>query len=104
MRINARQVEAFRAVMVTGSMTSAAELLGVSQPAVSRRIRDLELAVAFRLFERRGNQITPTPEAVSLLSEVERAFIGLARIRDGPTTIRSHQARSLPRAALAAVA
>ena len=104
MRINARQVEAFRAVMVTGSMTSAAELLGVSQPAVSRLIRDFELAVTFRLFERRGNQITPTPEAVSLLSEVERAFVGLARISEHATAIRSHQAGSLRIAALPALA
>jgi DNA-binding transcriptional LysR family regulator len=91
MRINARQVEAFRAVMVTGSMTSAAELLGVSQPAVSRLIRDFELAVTFRLFARRGNQIAPTPEAVSLLSEVERAFVGLARIAEHATAIRSQR-------------
>lgn len=104
MRINARQVEAFRAVMVTGSMTSAAELLGVSQPAVSRLIRDFELAVAFRLFERRGNQISPTPEAASLLSEVERAFVGLGRIAEHAAAIRSQQAGSLRIAALPALA
>jgi DNA-binding transcriptional LysR family regulator len=104
MRINARQVEAFRAVMVTGSMTSAAELLGVSQPAVSRLIRDFELAVKFRLFERRGNQIEPTPEAVSLLSEVERAFVGLGRIADHAAAIRSQRAGSLRIAALPALA
>jgi DNA-binding transcriptional LysR family regulator len=104
MRINARQVEAFRAVMVTGSMTSAAELLGVSQPAVSRLIRDFELAVTFRLFERRGNQIAPSPEAVSLLSEVERAFVGLGRIAEHAAAIRSQQAGSLRIAALPALA
>jgi DNA-binding transcriptional LysR family regulator len=104
MRINARQVEAFRAVMVTGSMTSAAELLSVSQPAVSRLIRDFEQAVSFPLFERRGNQIAPTPEAVALLSEVERAFVGLRRIAEHATAIRSQQAGSLRIAALPALA
>lgn len=104
MRINARQVEAFRAVMVTGSMTSAAELLSVSQPAVSRLIRDFEQAVSFQLFERRGNQIAPTPEAVALLSEVERAFVGLGRIAEHAGAIRSQQAGSLRIAALPALA
>jgi DNA-binding transcriptional LysR family regulator len=104
MKINPRQVEAFRAVMVTGSMTSAAELMSVSQPAVSRLIRDFELAVAFQLFERRGNQIAPTPEAVSLLSEVERAFVGLGRIAEHAAAIRSQQAGSLRIAALPALA
>jgi DNA-binding transcriptional LysR family regulator len=104
MRINARQIDAFRAVMVTGSMTAAAELLSVSQPAVSRLIRDFERAVSFPLFARRGNQIAPTPEAVALLSEVERAFVGLGRIAAHAAAIRSQQAGSLRIAALPALA
>ena len=104
MKINLRQVEAFRAVMITGSMTAASELMGVTQPAVSRLIRDFELAVAMALFERRGNQIAPTPEAVSLFSEVERSFVGLSRIADHAAAIRSQQAGSLRIAALPALA
>jgi DNA-binding transcriptional LysR family regulator len=104
LRINSRQVEAFRAVMLTGSMTAASELLAVTQPAVSRLIRDFELAVAMALFERRGNQIAPTPEAVALLSEVERSFVGLSRIADHAAAIRSQQAGSLRIAALPALA
>ena len=38
--MNLRQVEAFRLVMLTGKMTAAAELMAVTQPAVSRLIRD----------------------------------------------------------------
>ena len=78
--MNLRQVEAFRAVMLTGQMTTAAELMSVTQPAVSRLIRDFEHATRLRLFVRRGNQITPTQEAVTLWKEVDRAFIGLSRI------------------------
>jgi len=40
--IQSRQIEAFRAVMLTGAMTNAAEMIQVSQPAVSRLVRDLE--------------------------------------------------------------
>jgi DNA-binding transcriptional LysR family regulator len=42
MQLNPRQLEAFRSVMVSGSMTVAAERLKISQPAVSALIRDLE--------------------------------------------------------------
>ncbi|HEX2137598.1 MAG TPA: LysR family transcriptional regulator, partial [Microvirga sp.] len=94
----------FRAVMITGSMTAASELMGITQPAVSRLIRDFELAVAMALFERRGNQIAPTPEAVSLFTEVERSFVGLSRIADHAAAIRSQQAGSLRIAALPALA
>ena len=62
-RLNQRQVEAFRAVMVTGGITSAAQLMNVTQPAVSRLIRDLQVAVGLRLFERVGTRLLPTSEA-----------------------------------------
>lgn len=80
MHINPRQIEAFRLVMLRGSVTLAAEELKISQPAVSRLLRDLELRVGFSLFERRGNHLAPTPEADLLLAEVERSFAGLREI------------------------
>lgn len=79
--MNLRQVEAFRLVMLTGKMTAAAELMAITQPAVSRLIRDFEIDLKLKLFERRGNQLIPTPEATTLLREVERAYVGLKRIR-----------------------
>src|SRR5713101_8025405 len=42
--LNPRQLEAFRAVMLSGGMTPTAELIGVTQPAVSRLIHDLQRA------------------------------------------------------------
>lgn len=80
MRLNLRQVEAFRAVFQTGSMTAAGALMGVTQPAVSRLIRDLEAETRLPLFDRDGGRIAPTPDAVALYQEVQRSFHGLDQV------------------------
>lgn len=97
-----RQIEAFRAVMQSGSASRAAELLDVSQPAVSRSIAELERNLGFSLFERISGRLHPTPEGRLFLAEVDRSFVGLdrlkaeaARIRDfgvGQLRIASHAA------------
>ncbi|WP_442487415.1 LysR substrate-binding domain-containing protein [Halomonas litopenaei] len=86
--INLRQVEAFRAVMVQKTITRAAQTLFVSQPAVSRLIADLERRVGFSLFKRHKGRLIPTPEALALYEEVERAFVGLDKITDSAREIR----------------
>lgn len=79
-RITQKQIEAFRAVMVAGSMTAAANVLLISQPAISRLIRDLEAETRLSLFNRRGNTLVPTPAALAFAEEVDSSFIGLERI------------------------
>ena len=61
--MNHRQVEAFQAVMETGSVTKAGKVLYISQPAVSRLISDLESNVGFKLFFRRKGRLEPTVKA-----------------------------------------
>ena len=85
--MNLRQLEAFRMVMETGSVTQAGKLLYISQPAVSRLIADLEEHVNFRLFDRRKKRLIPTLEAKLLYDEVEKAFIGLSSIEDTAQSI-----------------
>ncbi|WP_271574591.1 LysR substrate-binding domain-containing protein [Bradyrhizobium sp. CCBAU 11361] len=104
MRINSRQVEAFRAVMLTGAMTAAAETLHITQPAVSRLIRDLEYVLDLTLFHRRGNQVVPTAEANDLLAEVERTFLGLDRLTAHAENLRNKRSGSLRIAAMPAMA
>jgi DNA-binding transcriptional LysR family regulator len=102
--IRSRQIEAFRAVMLTGTMTGAAEAIHVTQPAVSRLIRDLEAETGLSLFERRGNAVMPTGQAHALLEEVERSFIGLRQIGAFAEDLRMGRSGSLRVAALPAMA
>lgn len=88
MKLTFRQIEAFQAVILTGSATEAAALMGVSQPAVSRLLADLEGQVGFALFQRVGRSLHPTPEARLLVETVRRAFGGLDRIREAAAAIR----------------
>lgn len=80
MELNPRQLEAFRHVMVAGSMTIAAELLKISQPAVSRLIKDLEKTLGIRLFRREGNRLIPGAEAQLLFREVDRFYQGMEQV------------------------
>jgi len=49
--------------MRTGSVTAAARMLNVTQPAVSAMLKHLESRLAMKLFERSGGRLLPTPEA-----------------------------------------
>lgn len=89
MQLNPRQLEAFRKVMVTGSMTIAAELMKVSQPAVSRLIKDLETTLGIRLFRREGNRLIPGAEAQRLFREVDRFYQGMEQIEQVAQDLKS---------------
>jgi DNA-binding transcriptional LysR family regulator len=102
-RINSRQVEAFRAMMLTGSVTEAARLMAVTQPAVSRLLRDFQALLRMGLFERRGTGLVPTAAATALYMEVERSFVGLERINAAAEEIRSRRTGTLRIAALPAL-
>ena len=103
-RINLRQVEAFRAMMLTGSVTEAAALMGVTQPAASRLLRDFQALLKMKLFEKRGTGLVPTAAATTLYTEVERSFVGLDRISAAAEEIRGRRIGMLRVAALPALA
>jgi DNA-binding transcriptional LysR family regulator len=90
--LNFRQLEAFRAVMLTGSITGAAHSLCISQPAVSRLIKDLEYELKLSLFARQGTHLVPTEEGRELYREVERHFSGTERILEAARALRLSKA------------
>lgn len=82
MNFKLRQLEAFRAIAQTGSVTRAATVLGVSQPAVSRLLSDFSKTVDFELFRREGGNLIPTHEAEYMLAETVRVFDSLNHLED----------------------
>ncbi|HEY0200757.1 MAG TPA: LysR substrate-binding domain-containing protein, partial [Burkholderiaceae bacterium] len=78
--MNLRQIEVFKAIMATGSVSNAARLLHVSVPAVSRVLAHAESQLGFLLFERVKGRLHPTTEARRLFVEVEQVYKGVQRI------------------------
>ena len=80
--MNFVQMRAFNAVIRQGSISAAAQELGVSKPAVTMQIKALEEALGVRLFHRKGHslQITetgrqflePVRTMAHVLDEIER--------------------------------
>ena len=90
-----RQIEAFRALILRQTVTRAAQMLNVSQPAVTRLIKSLEENLGFALFERANGRLRPTPEGLALYDEVERSFAGMDRIAQIAEQIKSLRRGSL---------
>ena len=84
-KLTVRQMEYFDALAQTLHFGRAAKLAGVSQPALSSQIAEMEQRLNCRLFERGGKSARLTDEAIALLPRIERI---LAEIRDVETTAR----------------
>ncbi|RKF14175.1 LysR family transcriptional regulator [Roseovarius spongiae] len=75
-----RQLTAFRETMITGTASGAADIMGISQPAVSRLIDALEESVGITLFDRRTGRMVPTVEARIFFAELEKTFAGYDKL------------------------
>lgn len=69
--LNLDQLRSFSLVIETGSFSAAADRLGISQPAVSLQIRQLERRLAVRLVERVGKRAQATPAGMELLRHAQ---------------------------------
>ncbi|MDU9005588.1 LysR family transcriptional regulator [Sedimentitalea todarodis] len=97
--LSQRALEAFREVMRCGTISGAAEEMRVSQPAISRQIRDLEDRLGLCLFTRHGGRVTATPEAHEFWTEVERNLVGLKQIERAAEQIKRGQRSTITVAA-----
>lgn len=90
--MRARQLEVFTAVMRAGTVTAAARMLNISQPALSQILRHAEDEIGFALFDRSKGRLKPTPEALELYPEAERLFAGLEGLRRKTSDLRQGRA------------
>lgn len=94
-RLTIQQLQTFREVMRTGSVSEASRVLGRTQPAVSAVIANLERQLGFPLFLREHGRLTPCPEAHYLWEEAEDILERLARTTRSMTEFATRQRGSL---------
>lgn len=90
-----RQLQALHAIVEAGSVTGAAEVLGISQPGISNLLAQLEAQTGFRLFERLHGRMVPTPEADLLYREIDTVVRGLDHVTQTVVDLQNKQAGQL---------
>ncbi|GAA1183613.1 LysR family transcriptional regulator for metE and metH [Kitasatospora gansuensis] len=90
MDVDLRDLELLDTVAATGTLTAAAELLFVSQPALSQRLTRLEGRLGTQLFDRQGRGLVPNAAGQRMLlaarqvrAEIDSATRDLREMRDG---------------------
>lgn len=84
--INLRQIEIFKATIEQGTISRAAEIISISQPAASKLLVQFETNTGLKLFNRNQSRLVPTPLALRLYDEVDRIF---ASVREVESAIES---------------
>lgn len=91
MKLKFRQLQAFHAIVETGTVTGAAEALGVSQPGISNLLAELERQTGLDLFARRHGRLVPTPEAEILHREIDTVVRGLDHVTQAVVDLQNKQ-------------
>ena len=99
-----RHIEIFQAIRQTGSISAAAQLLHVSQPAVSKVLQHAEQQLGFPLFLRVRGKLQATPEALELEREVDKVTESLQGVRRLAQSLRREPGHSVRIGAIPALA
>lgn len=75
------QIRAFVTVVRIGNLTRAAQVLCVTQPAVTAQIKALESSLGVALFERHSGRMTLTREGESLLAKAENLLAAVSELQ-----------------------
>jgi DNA-binding transcriptional LysR family regulator len=93
--LNFQQIEAFKAVMQTGTTTRAAAMLNTTQPSISRRIAELQSATELTLFDLHQGRLRPTSEGNFLYKAIQQHFAGLQKIESIVAIMRESGTQTL---------
>jgi DNA-binding transcriptional LysR family regulator len=87
-----RQLRSFAAVAHDGGYAAAAASLSVTQPAVWRQVRELEVELGLSLFERYGRSVRPTADGSRLLEQAAAVLATVDRFTATAADLRSVRA------------
>ncbi|MES0172545.1 LysR family transcriptional regulator [Mesorhizobium sp. M0006] len=90
-----RDLQTFLAVASSGSITKAADMLGRSQPAVTRTIQDLEAELGFELLHRVGRRVQLSEEGVAFEEEARRLLMSFTELAARAKMIAAGRGRIL---------
>lgn len=87
-QLSQRALQAFLTTFKAGSISAASTALNLTQPAISRLLKDLEEDLGFPLFHRIRGRLHRTPEGIAFYEEVSRSFVGLDHLQRAADNIR----------------
>lgn len=88
--MNLRHIRGFVAVAEAGSIRGAARTLGLTQPAVTKAIQQLELTLGTQLVQRNVTGVTLTAHGVAFLARARLISVELGRARDEMAQLTDH--------------
>lgn len=95
MPLNLHLFRLFATVVRTGSFSRAADALSISQPSISKGVRDFELQLGCRLLDRTSKGVTPTREGAALMRHADILFSAERSAEDELRALRSLDSGSL---------
>jgi len=87
--ISFNQIEAFRAVVLSGTTVAAAQMLHTTQPSISRLIGQIQSASGLKLFTNDRGRLKLTREGGHLFNTIQQEFQGLDRITQTIASLKS---------------
>ena len=103
-RLTLAQLDALRTVIATSGVGEAARAMGISQPAVSKLLRQAERGLGLSLMIRDGNRVVPTLEAGAIREGVDALFGAFEALQRLASSLRAEEAGDVSIAAVLAQA
>ena len=90
-QLTLRQIEGFKAVIECGTISNAAVMLNISQPAMSKLMAHLEEDTGLKLFDRLKGRLAPTDRGMRLYHEIDSIFAGVRQVENAVEAIRREE-------------
>lgn len=103
-RLKLRQLRAIDAIATHKSLLKSAQALGMSQPSLTKSLKELEDILGVRLFERHARGVTPTLFSDAVAQTARRILAELGRLDEELDRLSSHSSGTIALGALPAAA